>query len=219
MAHAPARIVVATQNPHKVAELAAIFREAAPGVETIGLADLDGPFDEPVEDGDTFEANATIKARAYAAATGLWCLADDSGLEIDAIGGKPGVISSHYFCDGGPSALPRAERDAKNNERVLRELEGVGDERRGARFVCVMVLADAGGNVRATSRGEFEGRIGVPPRVPSGEHGFGYDPIVLTAESGFVRTGAEVPAETKNRISHRALAGRAMAARIAELAR
>ena len=127
------------------------------------------------------------------------------------------MISSHYFCDGGESDLPRAERDRLNNERVLRELDGVDDAERAARFVCVMVLADAHGVVHASVRGSFDGRIGVPPRVPAGEHGFGYDPIFMTAESGFARTGAEVPPAEKNRISHRAAAGRAMATELRTL--
>jgi len=215
MAETPDRIVIATRNPHKVAELAAIFRETLEGIELVGLADLGGPFAEPIEDGVTFEANAAIKARAYAAATGLWCLADDSGLEVDALGGKPGVISSHYFCGGRASEAPRAERDLLNNERVLRELDGVEPEARSARFVCVMVFASPNGRVRAEARGTFEGRIGAPPRVPAGPHGFGYDPIFLTAESGFERTGAEALPEEKNRISHRAAAARAMAERLA----
>jgi XTP/dITP diphosphohydrolase len=208
----PETVVIASGNPHKVDELGAILAVALPGVRAVGLRDVaGGPFPEPIEDGGTFEANALIKARAYAAATGSWCLADDSGLEIDALGGKPGVISSHYFCDGQESELPRAERDARNNERVLRELEGVVEEARGARFVCVLVLVDSGGEVRARVRGTFEGRIGVPPRVPAGENGFGYDPVFVTRESGFSRTGAELPDAEKNRLSHRGAAGRALA--------
>lgn len=208
---APGRIVIATGNPHKVDELRAIFREVAGELPIVGLDAFDRAFDEPEETGDTFEVNATIKARGYARQTRSWCLADDSGLEIDALGGKPGVISSHYFCEGGPSDAPRPERDRMNIERVLRELEAVADEGRGARFVCVMVLADPSGTVRALVRGTFEGRIGRPPRVPGGNHGFGYDPIFLTLESGFSRTSAEMEPTDKNRVSHRAVAARQMA--------
>ncbi|MEM1183850.1 MAG: non-canonical purine NTP pyrophosphatase [Planctomycetota bacterium] len=208
----PDRIVIATGNAHKVGELAAILADAAPGVRFVGLAELDGTFEEPVEDGGTFEANATIKARSYAAQTGAWCLADDSGIEIDALGGRPGVISSHYFCDGVPNEeqrrLPRAERDRLNNERVLTELKGVED--RAARFVCTILLADPEGNIRAESRGTFEGRIGEPPRVPAGANGFGYDPLFLTEQSGYSKTGAELDPEAKNRLSHRAAAGRGL---------
>ncbi len=119
---------------------------ALPGVEFVGLKELPGheDFVEPEETGQTFEANATIKALSYAEQTGLPCLADDSGLEVDALGGAPGVISSHYCTDGRETGMSRAERDAANNARLLRELEGVEPESRGARFVCVMVLANRG---------------------------------------------------------------------------
>jgi len=132
------RIVIATGNPHKVAELRAILGGLE--IEAVALSDL-GAYDEPLETGDTFEANASIKALSYAQATGLPCLADDSGVEIDALGGAPGVISSHYCTGGREAGMSRAERDALNNERVLRELEGVSPEGRTARFVCVMALA------------------------------------------------------------------------------
>lgn len=140
-AAALSRIVIATGNPHKVEELSRLL--ALPGVEFVGLKDLPGheSFTEPEEVGDTFEANATIKARSYAAQTGLPCLADDSGLAVGALGGAPGVISSHYCTDGREVGMSRAERDAANNAKLLRELEGVPAEERSARFVCVMVLA------------------------------------------------------------------------------
>jgi XTP/dITP diphosphohydrolase len=199
-----------------------------------GLADLPGhgAFREPEEHGATFEENARIKALSYAAQTGRVCLADDSGLVIDALGGRPGVISSHYATDGRETGIGREARDRRNLERVLRELEGVGPERRGARFVDCMCLArpphpprpprPAGPGeswhdaVLAESRGAFEGRIGVPPRVPSGPRGFGYDPIFLVAPD-FARTAAELPTEEKNRLSHRARAGAAMAERLRAL--
>jgi putative transposase len=132
------RIVIATGNPHKVEELRRLL--ALPGVEFLGLGDLPDGGPEPEETGDTFEANASIKALAYAARTGLPCLADDSGLEVDALGGAPGVISSHYCTDGRETGMPRDERDRANNQRLLHELEGVPPEARSARFVCVMVL-------------------------------------------------------------------------------
>lgn len=216
------RIVLSTGNPHKVDEMRAIFaREglAAAGVEVVGLKDLPDPhrFREPEEHGTTFEQNATIKALSYAQQTGEWCLADDSGLEVDALGGRPGVISSHYCTDGVEMGMTREQRDAANNERVLRELEGVPEERRSARFVCVMVLAKAG-KVSGQARGTFEGRIGSPPRVPAGTNGFGYDPLFLVAP-GFGRTSAEMTTDEKNAGSHRAAAARAMAEHIAALAR
>jgi non-canonical purine NTP pyrophosphatase (RdgB/HAM1 family) len=135
----PDRIVIATGNPHKVEELRAML--ALPGVGFVGLGDLPGAFAEPAETGSTFLANATIKALSYAAQTGLPCLADDSGLEVDALGGAPGVISSHYSTNGVETGLSRAERDGANNARLLRELAGVPPEQRTARFVCQMVLA------------------------------------------------------------------------------
>ena len=214
-------IVLATGNPHKVEELRAIF--AAAGVGVVGLKDLGGQFEEPHEHGKTFEENASIKALSYARQTGRVCLADDSGLEIDALGGRPGVISSHYASDGRETGASRAERDAANNARVLRELEGVPIAKRAARFVCVMVVArpegryaeDAETNGRkarvlAVARGTLEGRIGIPPRVPRGENGFGYDPLFLVAPE-FAQTGAELATTAKNRLSHRAKAAAKMA--------
>ncbi|MBN8596208.1 MAG: non-canonical purine NTP pyrophosphatase [Planctomycetes bacterium] len=205
-------IVLATANPHKVDEMRAIFSILTPRATLVGLSDCAGsPFPEPVETGSTFEQNSAIKARAYAIATNRLCLADDSGLEIDALGGRPGVISSHYCTDGREAGMTRPERDAANNTRVLRELEGVAPERRTARFVCVLTLSSAQGSTLAQVRGNFEGRIGLPPEVPRGQDGFGYDPLFLAAPS-FTRTSAELSADEKNRISHRRSAAEQMAA-------
>ncbi|MEM0983736.1 MAG: RdgB/HAM1 family non-canonical purine NTP pyrophosphatase [Planctomycetota bacterium] len=198
------RLVVATGNPHKVDEIRAVLDPL--GLETTSLSDAGGPFPEPEENGTTFLENATIKAVAYAKATGLHCLADDSGLEIDALNGAPGVISSHYDADGGPDNRPRAERDLANTARVLRELEGVEAEKRTARFVCQLVVSSPDGEITHSTTGTFEGRIGVPPRVPSGDHGFGYDPIFLVAPD-FSATSAELPPDEKAARSHR---GRAL---------
>jgi non-canonical purine NTP pyrophosphatase (RdgB/HAM1 family) len=135
-------LLLATANPHKVEEMQAIFGVLLPDLRLLSLADLPGgPPPEPAETGTTFEQNATIKARAYAAASGVACLADDSGLEIDALQGRPGVISSHFCTDGRETGMTRAQRDQANNQRVLRELEGVPPENRTARFVCTMALA------------------------------------------------------------------------------
>lgn len=211
-------IVLATRNPGKIAELSQLF--AGGGVSVVGIDDVIPSTPEPEEGTASFNENATIKAVAYAAACGMPCLADDSGLEIDALGGAPGVISSHYAFDGetdGPAmAMTRAERDGANNARVLRELENVAPEDRAARFVCVMVLAAADGLVLAQSRGTFEGRIGEPPAVPRGDQGFGYDPLFLVAPD-FDRTGAELAAREKNAHSHRGVASRAMLAEIERL--
>lgn len=211
-------IVIATGNPHKVEEMREIFGRLLPAgganVRLLGLKELaeqrGKPFAEPAEVGNTFEENARIKAQAYAIETRRMCLADDSGLEIDALGGRPGVISSHYCTDGREAGMSRGERDGANNERVMRELEGVAPENRTARFVCVMVLADAKGKVRGTSRGTFEGRIGMPGAVPKGGNGFGYDPLFLVAP-GHTQTSAELDAAEKNRLSHRGAAAKSMA--------
>ncbi|MFI4917768.1 MAG: RdgB/HAM1 family non-canonical purine NTP pyrophosphatase [Phycisphaerales bacterium JB060] len=204
----PARITIATANPGKVAEMRPIF--ASLGIEVVGLGDLDAATTEPEETGDSFEANATIKALAYARQTGTLCLADDSGLMVDALDGAPGVISSHYSTGGADDSRTRAERDAANNARLLRELEGVPDERRTARFVCVMVLASHRGEVLARGEGVFEGRIGHEPR---GEHGFGYDPLFLVAPH-HDRTSAELTPAEKNTRSHRARAASDIARRL-----
>ncbi|MGH7242474.1 MAG: non-canonical purine NTP pyrophosphatase [Phycisphaerales bacterium] len=204
-------IVLATANPHKIDEMRAIFASLTPGTKLIGLGDLGGtPPPEPAETGSTFEANSTIKAISYAKATGRMCLADDSGLEIDALGGKPGVISSQYSTDGRETRMSRAERDAANNARVLRELEGVALENRTARFCCVMTLSSAEGKILGQVRGTFEGRIGLTDDVPRGKDGFGYDPLFLVAPA-FRLTSAELSAEAKNSVSHRRNAAEKMA--------
>lgn len=226
------RIVIATGNSHKVQEMSRIFADPALGLaplalEFVGLADLPGaPFAEPTESGTTFEQNATIKALAYAAATDSMCLADDSGLEIDALDGRPGVISSHYCTDGEERGMSRPERDQRNIERVLAEMVGVPALARTARFVCVMALAKPGETLIRV-RGTFEGRIGFPTDandaresqaaygapVPRGGNGFGYDPIFLLP-SPDTRTSAELSPADKDARSHRGAAAKLMAARM-----
>lgn len=200
-------IVFASQNPGKIRELQALTQ--GQNIDIIGLADFDRGFEEPIEDGDTFLENATIKAVQYAKATGMHCLADDSGLIVDALDGKPGVISSHFAFDGttdGEAAtLSRQQRDDRNNERLLRDLEGTPDEQRTARFTCTMVLASPEGLVLAHTKGEFEGRIGQVGEVPRGDNGFGYDPLFLVAPD-HKRTSAEMEPGEKNAVSHRARA-------------
>lgn len=211
-------IVLATGNPHKVDELRAIFAAAGvEGVRFLGLQDLPTPTTEPYETGKTFAENSTIKALAYALQTNLPCLADDSGLEIDALQGRPGVISSHYYNDGHDDGKPREQRDALNNSRVLRELTEIPPEQRTARFVCVMALALPNNPIPAVfTRGTFEGCIGIPPAVPRGHTGFGYDPLFLVAPD-FIQTSAELSKDRKNALSHRGHAARAMARKIAQL--
>lgn len=181
------RILIATRNAHKLEEI----RGLLPGPELIGT-DRWPEVPDPVEDGETFEANAVLKAEAWARATGLPALADDSGLAVDALGGAPGIHSARYVGAHGDSAA--------NNARLLRELGGVPPERRTARFVCVLALAVPGQPTR-TVRGECRGRIVDALR---GTGGFGYDPLFIP--DGETQTFGELPAETKARLSHRARA-------------
>lgn len=183
------KLVIATSNPHKVEEIQAVLGQV--GVECVPLGDAGIP--EPEEDGATFEENARIKAVAYAKALGVTVLADDSGLEVDALGGAPGVHSARYAGVGET----RAERDAANNAKLLRALEGVPQARRTARFVCVLSVARPDGSIVAEARGHFEGWIGEAPR---GVNGFGYDPLLVLADG---RTSAELTSAEKNARSHR----------------
>jgi XTP/dITP diphosphohydrolase len=200
------RILFATTNPHKIDEVRVIL--APLNLEVVGLDSIANPPAEPVEDGATFEDNARIKALAYAQATGQVCLADDSGLEVDALGGRPGVHSARYADIGST----RVERDAANNARLLRELENVADARRTARFVCAMCLADPKGSILAEARGEFPGVIA---REPRGANGFGYDPLLYLPDRGC--TSAELAPEEKNARSHRGAAARKMALLLTEM--
>jgi XTP/dITP diphosphohydrolase len=214
------KIVLGTGNPHKLQELRAIFAACGVnGVELVGLEEAAGAggaaLPEPQETGKTYEENAMIKAMLYARRAGLPALADDSGLEVDALSGKPGVISSHYCTDGEEVGMSREQRDETNNRKVLTRLERTPLEKRGAKFVCVMVLATQD-RVLARVRGEFKGRIGIPPQVPRGANGFGYDPLFMVGPE-FARTSAELTAEEKNRISHRAKAAEAMAEKLRQL--
>lgn len=192
-------VILATGNPHKVMEITAIVNAAAPGARLRFRAagEFEG-IDEPEETGATFRENALLKARYWAERTGRLAVADDSGLVVDALEGRPGVLSARYETT--------AER---RNERVLRELEGVAPERRTARFVCVAALADPLGGAICTE-GRIEGWI---TGAPSGAGGFGYDPIFRPAEDsgGSGRTLAEFSAEEKNAVSHRGRAFSALA--------
>ena len=217
-------LLVATTNPHKLGEIAAIL--APLGVRVVGLADVPIPrgtgvspvrdhapvrsaadLPEPIEDADTFATNAAIKARHYAARTGRVCLADDSGLEVDALGGAPGVRSARYAGVGAD----RVARDRANNDKLIHMLEDVPDHERTARFVCAMCLAAPSGEILATSRGELAGVITDQPR---GAHGFGYDPLLELPDG---RTGAELSPDEKNARSHRAAAARAIAPALARV--
>jgi XTP/dITP diphosphohydrolase len=189
------RLLLATRNPGKLRELAPLLREA--GLRDLALETLgDHPEVSDVEEtGRTFDENACLKARFAARETGLWSLGEDSGLEVSALGGRPGVHSARY---AGP------ERDDEaNNARLVRELEGVVDRR--ARYVCIAALARPDGKVVAKARGTCEGTIAGAPR---GGGGFGYDPYFVPEEGQ--QTMAELTAEEKAAISHRGRAVRAL---------
>lgn len=197
-------ILFATTNPHKLTEASAILQPF--GIELKSLASLGRDYPEPVEDGDTFEANAALKARYYAKLTGLRCLAEDSGIEVDALGGAPGVYSARYSGIEGSAAA----RDRANNDKLLAALQGVPTERRQARFVCVAVVADPEGTVLAQARGTYEGVIADAPR---GENGFGYDPLLFLPDRGC--TSAQLSSEEKHARSHRGQALRLLAPQLA----
>ena len=190
------RLVIATNNPGKLREFEQLL--AGCGFELVTPAQLGVEF-APEETGATFQENAKIKAIEAARICGLPALADDSGLEVDALDGRPGVVSARY---AGGSRTDATLTDEQRVEIVLSEMEGVPEERRGARFRCVIALATPPGRVQ-TVEGVFEGRIG---RAPSGRNGFGYDPIFFVPELGV--TSAELPPEQKNEISHRGRAAR-----------
>ena len=189
----PPRFVLATKNAKKVVEMKAAL--AGLGLELVALDAVCPTAPTAIENGSRFEENATIKARHYAALAGLPCIADDSGLEVDALGGEPGVLSSSYAGKEGD--------DAANNAKLLRELTGRGPAERGAQFRCVIVVAGADAEVVFRSEGVVRGVI---LERPSGDGGFGYDPLFWYPEFG--RTFAEIPIERKNGVSHR---GRALA--------
>jgi len=191
-------LLVATSNKGKVAEIASLLEGLT--CRVIGLEDLPQVPPSVEETGKTFVENALIKADYYHSITGLFTLADDSGLEVDALDGRPGVYSARYGCEG----LSSADQIAL----LLEEMKGVPEEKRTARFVCSIALVGAPGgqSVRQTFEGWCEGRIADAPR---GSGGFGYDPVFIDAELG--RTFAELSREEKSARSHR---GRALRATI-----
>ena len=201
-------ILLATGNPGKLREIAQVLGDLP--VEVLSLADVK-PMAEPVEDGVTFAANARKKALHYAQATGLWALADDSGLVVDVLDGAPGVLSARFACDHCPAGADRESLDAANNALLLARLDSIPDERRTARFVCHLALAD-NSEVLLEARGVIEGRIG---RTPHGDNGFGYDPLFVVPSLGC--TTADLPPAEKNAISHRGQAVRQFREQLAEL--
>ncbi len=197
------RWVVATANPHKVEELAALF--AGAGVD---LAAKPAGVALPEETGTTFLANARLKARAVAAATGEVALADDSGLEVDALGGEPGVVSARWAGVAGAGA------DPANNAKLLAELAGIHGPNRRARFRCVLALVAPDGR-EVTAEGRLEGFILEAPR---GTGGFGYDPL-FRPEADAARSLAEYAPAEKNAVSHRGRAAARLREALARLGR
>ena len=197
-----ARLVLATRNPGKVREIAAIYDHLGIAWQSLG----DFPeIGELAEAGLTYAENAAAKARTVSVASRLPALADDSGVEIDALDGAPGIHSARF--------LGRRATDAERNIRILSLLEDVPDGRRTARYRAAVAVALPAGSVRVFE-GTCEGRIA---RTPRGNMGFGYDPIFVPEGEG--RTMAELPADLKNRISHRARALQAAAPYVAEVLR
>ena len=192
-----AKLLLGTRNAGKIAELRALLRGL--DIELVSLDELPDAPPEPAEDAPSYAENAIGKAVAYARATGLRAIADDSGLEVDALGGAPGVRSRRFF---GDDATPD-----DRNRMLLGLLDGVAD--RSARFAAVIALAQPDGRVE-TFDGEVRGEIAEAPR---GEDGFGYDPVFVIAGDG--RTMAEVPRAEKNAISHRGLAAAKLRAALA----
>jgi XTP/dITP diphosphohydrolase len=190
------KLLFATSNPNKVRELALILEPL--GYDVTDLSAF-GQLEEPVEDGATFAENARLKALGYARQTGLACLAEDSGLEVDALGGKPGIHSARYSGTHGP----REVVDAANNALLLQQLASVPLERRGARFVSVFCMAEPDGRVIAEASGTFRGVIALQPK---GSNGFGYDPLFYVPDAKC--TSAELTQEQKSARSHRGHAAR-----------
>ena len=199
-------IVLATRNPGKIREICQVLGDLPVGILTL---DDDSDIPEPPEQGPTFADNAAAKAMYYARATGRWCLADDSGLEVDALDGRPGVHSARYAGGDRDAPADRQVLDQANNAKLLRELAGLADRDRTARFVCELALA-GGEKIVIKARGVLEGRIA---QAPEGDNGFGYDPLFFVPALGC--TTAQLSPEEKNRISHRGKAVR----RLGELLR
>ena len=212
---APLTICLATQNQHKVGELRELLAlhapELLPRLRVVSLAEL-GISDEPIEDGADFDANARIKSQAAFAASGFLSLADDSGLEVTALDGAPGLYSARY---GGPPR-PGQSRDARNREVLLEALRDVPEAARQARFVCVLSLlgkAQDGSPIDIIRRGACSGHMLF---AEHGENGFGYDPLFVPeahelAAAGLAQTRigltyAELSPDEKSRLSHRARA-------------
>lgn len=195
-------LVIATANPHKAAEFGRIWRGLPLELRT--LASFPG-YEPAAETADSYEANATLKAKAAAKTTGMWAVADDSGIEVAALGGRPGVLSARY----GGQGLD----DVARRRLLLDELGEVPEGRRQANFVCSLVLCRPSGEVDATAWASLSG---VVTRLEAGGRGFGYDPVFWVP---WLRaTLAEVPVATKDMVSHRARAADLLRGRLWKLA-
>ena len=196
------RLLLATRNPGKLAELQRLLRSAVPGVAVVGLRDVP-EYPEAPETGATFAENALLKAREAVRHTGLPAVADDSGLTVDALNGMPGVLSARWSGRHGD--------DAANTALLLGQLADVPDERRGGAFVCAAAVVTPDGAERVIER-SWRGQV---VREPRGGNGFGYDPVFLP--DGSDRTAAELTAEEKDARSHRGQAFAALVPLVAEL--
>lgn len=197
------KLLIATHNPGKVREYRDLLVDLPLDVTYL---DAEGVGLAVEETGKTFAENAILKAKSYALATGMLTWADDSGLEVDALDGEPGVHSARY---GAPAAV----NDEDRYQLLLQQVRHIPESGRTARFRCVVAIATPQGQVLCTN-GTCEGRIASAPR---GSHGFGYDPVFLVAETHFQQTMAELSPSTKNQISHRARAARQAKKVLAEL--
>jgi XTP/dITP diphosphohydrolase len=184
-------LLIATKNVGKIKELENLL--AALPVRLRSLNDFPDAI-EPEETGATFAENAVLKARSYALQTGLRALADDSGLEVEALGGAPGVFSARYAGAGAT--------DVERIEKLLKEIKETNDANRRARFVCAMAIADAAGETQFVAEGVCDGAIAL---AASGKCGFGYDPVFVP--DGFSETFGEISGDIKQQISHRSRAG------------
>jgi XTP/dITP diphosphohydrolase len=202
MSHAPQNLVLGTANEHKGRELAELL--APHNFRVLTLADTQNPI-EVVEDGDSFAANAQAKASQQAKHLGCWVMADDSGLEVDALDGAPGIYSARF---SGPDAT-----DQGNNELLLAKLVDTPVEKRSARYYCHVAVADPSGTIRAESDAICCGRLRFEP---TGSNGFGYDPLFEIVE--FHRTFGELGPRVKAALSHRARALRAIVPKLVMLA-
>jgi XTP/dITP diphosphohydrolase len=196
------RLLLATRNPGKLAELQRLLERAVPGVAVVGLRDVPD-YPEAPETGATFAENALLKAREAVRYTGLPAVADDSGLTVDALNGMPGVLSARWSGRHGD--------DAANTALLLGQLADVPDERRGGAFVCAAALVTPDGAERVLER-SWRGRV---VRESRGSNGFGYDPVFLP--DGLERTAAELTAAEKDARSHRGQAFAALVPLVAEL--